>query len=448
MEPATERPPVYINRNFALLWGGQAVSSLGDFVFDTTLILWIATSIGHGQSWAALAVSGVFISIAAAELLVGPLAGVFVDRWNKRATMLRMDALRAILIALLIPLPALVPHLPPQVSLGTIYAVVLAATICAQFFLPSRLALIGDVVPAEYQARASGMTQVTLNLGVILGPPIAAVLFFGVGVQWALALNAFSFAVSYLAILLVHAPPSATTRIAGVVSGFRHELVEGLRFARHNRVMRTLFITVAIAMLGGGAVNALDIFFVTQNLHAPASLYGLLTGAYGLGALAGAVLAAFFAGRVGVARTFWLSGLALGVIILAYARLTSFWPALVLLTIAGIPQAAVNVAVTPIFLHVTPRELVGRVSAVLDATISLASIISVALAGFLASTVLGGFNATVLGISFGPIDTIFTGAGVLVLAAGLYAMDNLRTLALPSDREESAKADESATASV
>jgi MFS family permease len=437
---------ILINRNFALLWTGQAISTLGDYVFTTTLVLWIATSIGRGQPWVALAVSGVLIAVAVPELVVGPFAGVFVDRWNKQSTMLRMDALRAVLIALLIPLPAFTGHLPAQASVSAIYAVVIAATVCAQFFLPSRLALIGDIVAEEQHARAFGMAQSTTYLSVILGPPIAAVLFFGVGVQWALLLNALSFAASFISILLVRAPPAATSRVDGVVAGFRHELVEGLRFTAGNRIIRTLVITISIAMLGGGALNALGIFFLTQNLHAAPSFYGLLDGGYGAGALAGSMLAALYTSRLGVARTFWLSVLVLGVLILVYARLTAFWPAFVLLTVLGLPQAGLNVAMAPIFLHVTPRELIGRVSAILTPTVSLTSMVSIGLAGLLDSTVLRGFHTIFLGIHFGPVDTIFTGGGVLLLVAGLYAMVNMRGLVLPSERKERSAEPESAAA--
>jgi MFS family permease len=71
-------------------------------VFTTTLVLWVAVYIAPGQSWAPLAVSGVMIAALLPTLLVGPIAGVFVDRWEKRTTMLRMDAIRAILVALLL----------------------------------------------------------------------------------------------------------------------------------------------------------------------------------------------------------------------------------------------------------------------------------------------------------------------------------------------------------
>jgi len=70
----------FINRNFAFLWIGQAVSDLGDVIYLVTLSLWIATVIAHNQPWAPAAVSGVLIATALPTLVLGPLAGVFVDR--------------------------------------------------------------------------------------------------------------------------------------------------------------------------------------------------------------------------------------------------------------------------------------------------------------------------------------------------------------------------------
>lgn len=144
--PATSRPqktPFLINRNYARLWTGQTISTLGDMVFDTTLVLWIAISIAPNQPWAPLAISGVLIAAALPTLLIGPIAGVFTDHWDKRKTMLRMDALRAVLIVLLLvalPLPFLPGGLfPVAVQLGMIYGVVMLTSTCSQFFSPAHM---------------------------------------------------------------------------------------------------------------------------------------------------------------------------------------------------------------------------------------------------------------------------------------------------------------------
>src|SRR5437879_4113930 len=98
-EVASSQPKYsfFINRNFGLLWIGQIVSYLGDMTYLITLILWIGTIIAKDQVWAPAAVSGVMIASAVPILLIGPFVGVFVDRWDKRLTMMSMDMIRAVL---------------------------------------------------------------------------------------------------------------------------------------------------------------------------------------------------------------------------------------------------------------------------------------------------------------------------------------------------------------
>ncbi len=428
--PATpeKKPGFLINRNFALLWSGQSISNVGDFVFDTTLILWIATIIAGGQTWAPLAVSGVLVATAVPIFLIGPIAGVFVDRWNKRQTMLAMDATRAILIALLLPVALGKPSIFWQ--LGAIYTIVFLASACAQFFNPARFTLIGDIVEEPYRARASGLSQTTLNLAKIIGPPIAAPLLFTFGVEWALMVNSLSFVVSFLAILAVRVSQSTRNAAATQHDSFFQDFSAGIRFFVRNHVLVAILISIILVVLGLGCIDAVGVFFVTQNLHVSADLFGFMAAAVGAGAVVGAILASMFASRLGEARIFWLGLIAAGVVILLLARMTNFALGVACFALAGLVIAPVNVAVGPLVLHVTPREFVGRVIAVIDPLQALTSILSISLAGTLASTLLSGFHTTILNIAFGPIDTIFTGTGILTILGGLYAMRSLRGVTL------------------
>ena len=433
-----------INHRFMLLWGGQSISVIGDFVFETTLVLWIATKIASGQSWAPLAVGGVFLAASIPVFLVGPIAGVLVDRWhNKRQTMLRMDALRALLILFLslvsgiIPLPFTTHGLLPIFwQLGIIYGVIFQASACAQFFNPSSLALLSDIVDETQLARASGTMQVSFNFAILVGPALGALLFFAAGVQWGLLLNALSFMVSFLTVFAIRAPKVDTDGTSKQQANFLREFVEGIRYYGSNRVLMTLGITGVLIVLGAGALNALDVFFVTQNLHAQVSLYGFLGSALGCGLIAGSVLAALFAQRIGVTRTFWLSVVGWGVVALVYARLTSFFPAVAVLFFLGMMNAVFNATASPLIIQATPRNFIGRVMAVFNPLFSLVGMFSVAIAGYLDSTVLHNFHTRLLGISLGPIDTIFTGTGILAILGGLYAMVNLHRVKLTKEGEE------------
>jgi predicted MFS family arabinose efflux permease len=442
-----QRSGILINRNFARLAVGQ-ISTLGDVMFTTTLVVWVGVVLGRGQPWAPLAVSGVMLASAVPMALVGPFAGVFVDRWDKRRTMLRMDALRGalmVVLALLIA-PLALPALPwwpglaglstgglPVVwRLGAAYAVIGLVSCADQFFRPAAVALIGDIVAEPDRPRAMGVIQAWISLSLLIGPPIAAPLALGLGAQWAILFDALTFAVSFVMLRAIHAPPAARSGAGARGHGFLREFGQGIRFLLGQRALRALVVTALIAMLGAGALTALDIFFVTGNLHAPAAFYGIIEGAQGLGTIVGALAASLLVRRTGLARAISWSVVALGLIVIAYARLTSFIPAVLLTGVSGIFMAVIGVSTAPLLLKDTPRELVGRVASLLDPVITMAAVAGTALAGYLDSVVLRGFHLSILGVAVGPVDTIFTAAGALVLLGGIYGLIWLRE---PEDAE-------------
>ena len=303
---------------------------------------------------------------------------------------------------------------------------VVLTTLCAQFFDPARLALIGDVVAEPDRPRASGLEQVTMSLAFVLGPALAAPLYVALGARWAILADALSFVLSFLLVLRLRAPHIAAEGVANERGHAGREFTAGLRIIAGNRVLQTFFVAAILAMLGFGSIDALDIFFATGTLHVPASLYGVLAGSVGAGLLAGAIIGGLYAGRFGLTRVLWLSLVALGLLVLVYARLTGFGPALLVLFLVGVPNGTLNVVINPLLLRVTPRAFVGRVSAVLMTAISVAALLSIVVSGLLDSTILHGFHARLLGVTVGPIDTIFSAAGLLGVAGGLYAFLNLR----------------------
>jgi MFS family permease len=414
-------PGLWHNHNWRRLWAGQAVSLVGDYVFNTTVVLWVGTVIAAGRPWAPAAVSGMLIAAAVPVLLVGPVAGVYVDRWDHRRTMMGADLLRAGLVALLLLVPAVGSHWPAGVQLALVYTVVALTSATSQFFNPARFVVIAGTIHPDDHARAFGMSSATGSAAAVLGPPLAAPLLFGTGVHWALAVNVCSYLVSFVAVSAIRAP---RTRPAGTTTktGFRSEFAEGLGFLVRNRTLVVIVGAVFLYMFGVGAVNVLGVFFVTGNLHVDAGWLGTLTAALGVGSVVGAVLAGPVAKRLGEARVF-AGGIALtGLVILVYSRTTSLPVAVAVLGLAGVPLAAVNVVVSPLVLRVTPVHLLGRVNAVLNPLVYLASITSMAVAGFLASTVLRDLRVVVGGTTFGPIDTVFAVSAVLMVTAGVAAL--------------------------
>jgi MFS family permease len=426
---------VFINPNFGRLWWGQAISSVGDFAWDTALVLWIATYVAAGQSWAPLAVSGLILAAALPQIVVGPIAGVFVDRWDKRRTIMRMLALQTVIalalfiVAAGVPMPVIGRHpLPLLWELGVIYVDVALLTICAQFVLPAQLALVKDIVPQAKQDQALEASQAIQGLAIILGPPVAAALVFGLGIQWALLLNALSFIVALVVTRAIAAPASASSLAPGETGHFSREFLAGIGYVLGHGILRTILVAEVLAWLGFGSLQALGYFFITENLHAAAGDYGYLGSVFGVGAIVGAVGVTIFGQRLGLARLLWTGLITSGIFVIVLSHLTSLYPALGAAFCFGVTATAILVTAGPLALDATQREFVGRVTAVLNPVGRLAALISVILAGYLVSTVLRGFHATVFGITFGPVNAVFSGTGALAVLGGLYARFSLRGL--------------------
>lgn len=386
------------NRNFVLLASGQAISNIGDFFFSTTLLVWVF-SLTHS----ATAVSGVLIAQNIPVLLLGPVAGVFVDRWNRRSTMVVTDLLR-MAFALL---PLIVPE---SLRLPAIYASVFAISSFSRFFMPARMGVMQVIVAPEQQTRAASIGQATFALSFIIGPAIASPLYFLVGPVIACSINAASFLVSALCLIALRASRKALhPYIQSDKSGMgaiASEMFAGLRLIVNSRVLYLVMILALIAFLGAGALNALDIIFVTQRLRVSAGLYGPLTAVSGLGTLIGAILIGIFASRFKPSNLLSCCVLLLGVGITMYAFQTWYVLALVIYFLCSLPQGGIDIGFAPLMINATPRAMMGRVEAVMQTGMSGMGVVSIALAGFLGQ--------------FVPVYIIFAACGALIALAGVF----------------------------
>jgi len=413
------------NRNWHMLLVAQGVSLIGDYVFDVTVLLWVATVITAHRPWAPAAASGVLIAAAIPVLVVAPIAGVFVDRWDRRLTMRVADLSRAVLIALLLLIPTMGTHWPVAAQLTLIYTGVALESVAAQFFNPSRFGIIRAVLPEKDRPRAFGISGAIANTAAVIGPPLAAPILFGAGVEWALVIDVASFLISFGCASAIQLP-ATERKPARSRRGFWTEFGEGLAFFTHNRQLVVMCSTTVVYMLGVGAINTLNVFFMRSNLHTSSNWMGTLNAALGFGSIVGALLAAKFAGWLGESRVFSLGVVITGLGVVIYSRLGSLPVAIALFALIGIPLAAVNVVINPLMLRATPKELIGRVSTVMNPLVNLASIISMAIAGFLASTVLHHLHVVVAGVTFTRIDAIFAVSGLLMLGAGVASVKPMR----------------------
>ena len=386
-------------RDFRLLWSGMCVSLLGDGVFIVAMA-WQIYALSNTPT--ALAVVGIAMTVPTiAFLLVG---GVVSDRFDRRRVMLAADVARGLAIAAIAVL-----SLTGTLELWHMVALVAVFGAATAFFGPAFDAIVPDVLPAALLPQANSLDQFVRPIALRLaGPAIGGLLIDGVGVGWAFALNAATFAVSAAA-LLAMAPIASTVRAAG--GSMVGDIWAGFAYIRRHVWLWGTFASAAVAyLLFMGPAEVLLPFVVKNSLHGSAADLGLVFAAGGVGSVACAAIM----GQRGLPRrdiTFMYLAWTLATVAIAgYGLASAVWQ----LMLASLAFNALETAGTIVWAtakqrHVPP-ELLGRVSS-LDWLISIGLLpLSFALTG----PVSGAIGAQATLIAGGVIGALVTLAALLL----------------------------------
>ena len=407
------------------------VSRLGDVVFDVTVVLWISTVIARGQSWAPAAVSGVLIAAAVPVLLVGPLAGVYVDRHDRHRILVLSNLAQSLAIGSLLLLPPLDDRLATGVQLAWIFGAIAVSNAAGQFFNQARMVMIARTIPDQLRTTAFSVQGSASNVLLIVAPPLAAPLLFTSGVSWALAINAATFLVSSALLQLVRWDSAPADATAG--ESFWASLADGARALTRNRVLVAMTAAITVATFGTGAINVLEVFFVTDVLHRPAQLLGVINMLFAAGTIAGMLAAPWLERRIGDHRIFLWGLAATGLGIAVYSRTTSLTVAMALYVVMALPLGAMNATFSPMFMRSVPEAMLGRATVALQVFPTVANLVAMAVTGWLVSTVLRGLDVHALGTTFGPVDSVFTVSGLLILVTALAVWRPVTGRATPAD---------------
>ena len=419
--PTPPPPSLWRNRAWQLGFPAATMSRLGDVIFELTLVVWIASDIGAGQSWAPAAVSGVLLCTAIPTLIAGPIAGVMVDRHDRRAILLWSTVIQAVGIGSMIPLVSLARDLDPVITIAWIFAALIITNAAAQFFLQARTLMVASTIPAEIQNSAFSAQQAAYNIVSVVGPPLAAPLLFSLGAGWAIAFNAATFVIA-AALLLPVRWESQPSRTPGS-STFWADLREGFSTVRSHVTIRAIVVAMTIVAVGSAIMNALIVFFIEDSLAQPATFLGILSMAYAGGSLLGAAIAPKLAAGRSAPRLFvflLLSG-SLGLIV--FPLVHHAWASTVLFFALAIPYGVISVIITPVVIGAVPRELLGRTVSVLNFAPSAASMVGAMAAGLLASaTVADHLTFSIGPLVVGKFASLMVASGFIMLLGVLVPM--------------------------
>ena len=398
----TDRPAMGVRDilrlpDFRRLWAAQAISDIGDGLTMLTLLLLVNELTGS-----TLALAAVSIALAIPPLTIGLVAGTYADRFDRRRIMIVADLLRAgvVLGFVLIGSPDLVPLL---VVLAFVQASI------GSFFTPARGALMPHVVPADGLLAANSITQATRVVAGVIGTALAGFIVGVAGLTWpAFIIDAATFLAS--ALLVIGVSPNVgrvDAAVRAAASGTGSAVVEGLRVVAGSRILWTTLLALAISMLGLGAVNVLFLPLVVEVLEVSPVWLGAIELSQSVSMILAAGIVAAVASRLSPTTIVTVGILAAGVLIGLTGAVTAVWQVALLLFAIGWFITPLQASVVTIMQTNVPDAARGRVMATLQASMSGASVASMALAGAFGD---------VLGIR----EVFFAGAAV-VITGGILA---------------------------
>jgi MFS family permease len=391
-------------RDFRLLWAGGLISETGDWFLLVGLPVWVLELTGSS-----LVTSTVFLVGLLPSLVVGPLAGVLVDRWDRRRTLVAVSLAQA---AFLLPLLTV----DGRDRLWVVYLVMAVEAALAQLNDPARTALVPTLVAGHDLVGANALIALNGNLARLVGSPLGGVLVEVAGLPGLVIGDAASFLLGAALLALVRPSRRARrqpTRWPG--RGVLGEWVDGLRVVLGDRGLRWGLVVDGLAAVAQGIFMVLFVLFVARELGGDGAEVGLLRGVQAIGGLAGGALVVGLARRLEPGRLLGTSLLVFGLVSLAVwngpALTTAGWLYLVLFTAAGIPGIGFLTGLTALVQERSPDAYLGRVLATF-------------LGGFNGLMALGMLLAGLLGDAVGVVP-VLNGQAVLYLLAGLLALATL-----------------------
>ena len=393
-----------ITRNFGLLWWGQATSQIGEGLNRVALLWFVYELTGSAMK---MTVVGLLQTIP--PLLFGPFIGVYLDRWPKKAVMVWVDVLRALLTLLIPTLYAI-----GVLSINGLFGLIFLTSVVSTIFGPALVSSVPLLVRPSELMSANALIQGTNNIGMLLGPAISGVMIALINAENVLFVNSATFLISALCLIPIQftVPHVRSTENA---SSMWEELKVGFRFVFGQQSMVfTLVIISSLYNLGVSAfVFILPVYAKEFLLVGPVQL-GWLWSALGVGMLAASTWLAWRKQSDVQSR---LRIVVIGMTIggLAVCSLTLLKTAVVaagVIIIVGGSTAVLNPIVWALLQEVTPQHLIGRVLT----TFSVGSMAS-AMAG------MTGFGW--MADAVGPAASL-VGLGLVLLLTAAVAVPSVR----------------------
>lgn len=365
------------NRNYRYTWTGQVVSEIGDH-FNNIAVFSLALATTHSG----LVVSGVMLSRAVPAVLAGPIAGVVLDRLDRKQVMICSDLIRAVLALGFILCVS-------RRDTSLLYILSGLLMFASPFFTSGRSAILPAITNRDEIHVANSLTQTTQWTTLTIGTFLAGASVVQFGYKWAFVLNSISFLFSAWSISRLRLGgdgfrPRRTALTEAEVVRPWHEYVEGLRYMRANPLILAIALIGVGWASGGGAAQILFSIFGELVFHRGAAGIGIIWGSAGIGLLLGGALAYWLGKRITFSaykRTIVVCYIVHGGTYIIFSQMRSFAWALVFIALSRAAVAVSSVLNMSELLRHVSDEFRGRVFSTLESMVWSTMMVSMMLAG-------------------------------------------------------------------
>jgi MFS family permease len=358
---------IFRNRAFSWLWTGQLISTVGSALTSLAAGILIFRLTGS-----ALSVGMMLMATALPTLVVGLVAGVFVDRYDRKKIMIASDVIRAVLVFMI---PFLIPY-----SIAWLYILVALSSAVGQFFDPAHESVLPEVASDEELAAANSMIAISSFGSTAIGFAASGLIASRFAIEWAFYIDAITFLVSALLISRIRIEKlkvEGKTNVKTVIFNLR----EGANFLLGNSILRSIFLVGTVYTVSIGLWNSLLLPFALRALNATEFEYGLQEGLTSVGFVIGSLLMAKFAERLREGQWVVISMVGMAISGIFYGLSSSIPIAIALVMVTGFTNAPYGIARRLLVQRNTPREVRGRVNSVLFVSRDVVLLIGMAAAG-------------------------------------------------------------------
>ena len=344
--------------------------------------------------------------------LIGPLAGVYVDRWDRRRTMYACDLSRAALV-LTIPL-----FLFYTKYMSPIYLIIFVVFCIGRFFVPAKLSIIPDLVDKKDLLIANSLVHITGMIAAILGFGISGVLVEWWGARSGFYLDALSFLVSGTLIFLITKRSAASMdfkkvsqEIVEVIKkSVLQEIKDGILYFINNKDIRFTAGVTFILWSALGAIYVVLIVFVQKTLHSATKDLGLLVMFLGIGLFLGSIIYGRFGERLSHYKTIFtsliLSGIMLIIFALAIQRYPYFLIAALLSFLLGLLVSPIMIVSNTIIHNVSDNEMRGKIFSSMEIVMHLGFLLFMFISGLLAEKFSHTLILVIVGCLFSVLGIV------------------------------------------